>query len=619
MVSVAPLLGGGRTRRSPRVTALVAAVAVVGMVALVASSLSSRGGSRRVELVSKPAGDFTAQQDKEAFGSYFSKLSQAEASEHAKYLAKDHKAEGAAGKQLLNIAKYFVDMAEAVVPSPKGSQKAAKPAAAMPVHHHSSKAPADDSKVAAAAYQSGDDARNDIASFFDSMKTGKAKGAKHLTAKDAEKQLDSIFPTNERAVRSHEEKQEAKEAQKALSARAAQSEMDSYFDSMAPTTHHAARHHAAAPLDDGLGEPAHKRWASQSSDVRDYIESKRNAIKSQGGFTDVTSDGHFVKQKERWSSENSRKEMDGYWNSLSGATRAQEDRTARKNNDVKAYERLHPMYKKAVEMAQKDWMKTHRGPPTNKAEAMEYNKLIESENPRKDEQSHIVMKAYLKQHPEVAAKFKKVHDDWYAKHSKPPSTPQEQSEYAALTAKVVGHLDIDSKAVLAKARAEAPSHGEEKHTGSKADLLREYLQSHPHVQANIDRVHSEWKRHHSAPPSTPAEKRAYDGLMKRYVGDLHITSAKKGVPLTTLAKVDAATAKANAMDDYLSRHKALAQKVQKVHRLWRNKHTAPPQTPAEEKEYDALMSKYVGHPDVNELYDTPKKDDFGDMDASLLS
>lgn len=43
--------------------------------------------------------------------------------------------------------------------------------------------------------------------------------------------------------------------------------------------------------------------------------------------------------------------------------------------------------------------------------------------------------------------------------------------------------------------------------------------------------------------------------------------------------------------------------------------SAPPKGAAEEKEYDALMAKYVGHPDVRELYDDDKSSKDSSMDS----
>lgn len=48
--------------------------------------------------------------------------------------------------------------------------------------------------------------------------------------------------------------------------------------------------------------------------------------------------------------------------------------------------------------------------------------------------------------------------------------------------------------------------------------------------------------------------------------------------------------------------------------------SAPPQTAAEEKDYDDMMAKIVGRPDVKELFDDDKKDaSMDDVDAALLA
>jgi len=562
------------TRRVAGALGLLCVVAVVGLTAMGAGSGGDSSAARSELLrVAKPANDFTASSDKAAYNAYFSQLTAKEESKHVKDLERDARASGSAAAATANIGSYFLHIAQAIAGEKHASKsKLAKLAGAKTTE---AGPPAEVAKeagpVAAEVYKSADAARDDLDSFFDSMPTGKK--ASHLTAAEADKQLMDIFPSTGKDA-----------APKRTSARQAQSDLDSYFDSMPTHMRRKERATPSAEVDqdiglDGDAEPANggKRWSSQSSKVRDYIEGKRKAIEKGGGFTQVTNDGSVVKQSKVWSSDNARKAMDGYWNSMNGATRKQMEESAKKNGDIKMYEKLHPGYKKALDMAHKEWAASHNGrPPQTPEEIKEYGKLVQSEDIHKDDPGHVVMEAYLRQHPEVKAKMKKVHDEWYAKHSKPPTTEAEKDAYKALVTEYVGHLDIDSKKVMAKEHAHDAPAGATEHVGTKQALLKEYMASHPELRKKLDKVHAEWKKHHAALPQGAEEKAEYDALMKKYVGDLHITTASaKGHGTMSLAKADDdvnSAARQNAMKAYLEAHKDIQAKVEKVHTIWRKTH-----------------------------------------------
>lgn len=50
----------------------------------------------------------------------------------------------------------------------------------------------------------------------------------------------------------------------------------------------------------------------------------------------------------------------------------------------------------------------------------------------------------------------------------------------------------------------------------------------------------------------------------------------------------------------------MAKKIEHVHKIWANTHSGPPHGAAEDKEYDALMQKFVGHPDVSSFMEKKK-------------
>jgi hypothetical protein len=204
-----------------------------------------------------------------------------------------------------------------------------------------------------ATYKSTNAARNEIDSFFDNLPVGK-KAKSGLSAKQAEAQLDDIFPTHEKKVaqREHEqglsakqaeaqlndifptheqkvaqiEREQDQKAQKlAMSADKAQDDLDSYFDSL-PTVKHTAH-----------------KVSDESDSTRSYIEAKRAAMEKGGSFTEVTKDGQVIKTADKWSGAEARKQLDDMFGG---------EVHQRRNNhaQLNSYEQEHPGFQKQLEM-----------------------------------------------------------------------------------------------------------------------------------------------------------------------------------------------------------------------------------------------------------------------------
>ncbi len=259
-----PLTAPRNIRRALVIVAALSAVAL-GCI-LVVGSQRQQEWSVLAQRVALPPHDFTASKDKHAYDSYFSQL----------------------------------------------NQKAQKQEAAFKNGEEQS------------TYKSTDAARNDIDSFFDNLPVGKKAGS-GLSAKQAEKQLDDIFPTHERKVAQLERQQDHKAQKLAMSADSAQDDLDSYFDSL-PTEKRSAH-----------------KFSDQSDETRSYIEAKRAAMNKGESFTEVTGDGKVVKTSEKWSSEEARKQLDDIFGGDVQPARSS-------HSHLNKYEEEHPEFQKQLEM-----------------------------------------------------------------------------------------------------------------------------------------------------------------------------------------------------------------------------------------------------------------------------
>jgi hypothetical protein len=159
--------------------------------------------------------------------------------------------------------------------------------------------------------------------------------------------------------------------------------------------------------------------------------------------------------------------------------------------------------------------------------------------------------------------------------------------------------------------------------------LKDYEKKDKNFAKKLNKVHMEWAKSHHGPPHTAEEQEEYAKLLKKVVGDesplAHNKKAKinefhapdlndqfkvaggKGVsslateePKVEHSAAEITMAKVKALQDLESHDPNVKSKIAEVHHQWMKAgHKAPPSTPAEEKEYQGLMAKIVGHPDIS--------------------
>jgi len=158
--------------------------------------------------------------------------------------------------------------------------------------------------------------------------------------------------------------------------------------------------------------------------------------------------------------------------------------------------------------------------------------------------------------------------------------------------------------------------------------LKDFEKKDKNFAKKLNKVHMEWAKSHHGPPHTAEEQKEYAKLLKKVVGDesplAHSKKAKmnefhapdlndqfkvaggKGVsslatekPKVEHSAAEITMAKVKALQDLESHDPKIKSKIAEVHHQWMKAgHKAPPSTPAEEKEYQGLMQKIVGHPDI---------------------
>ena len=159
---------------------------------------------------------------------------------------------------------------------------------------------------------------------------------------------------------------------------------------------------------------------------------------------------------------------------------------------------------------------------------------------------------------------------------------------------------------------------------AKMKELKRYEKSNHKFAKKINEVHLEWAKDHHGPPHSKAEQAEYAKLLKKIVGEVSPEVAHKkkinqfhapdlndqfkvagGKAITSLAaakhsEAEMKMAKVKALQDLEQHDPKIKTKIAEVHHQWiKEGHKAPPSTPAEEKEYHALMEKIVGHPDIS--------------------
>jgi hypothetical protein len=216
-----------------------------------------------------------------------------------------------------------------------------------------------------------------------------------------------------------------------------------------------------------------------------------------------------------------------------------------------------------------------------------------------------------------AADAKHEEDETSADAVKPKKAPRQQK-----------HASKDAPVVT----EEIPVMPEDTDGASVAQLkkmreLKKYEAKHKKFSRQLNEVHMEWAKTHHGPPHTDAEQKEYATLLKKMINhgpnlkhtkkinqfhapdlnDQFKVAAGKGInSLAAEEKVEEHSeaeekiAKVRALQDLEAHDPKIKTKIAEVHHQWMKAgHKAPPSTPAEEKEYQKLMEKIVGHPDIS--------------------
>eukprot|EP00286_Rhodomonas_abbreviata_P014544 CAMPEP_0181326896 /NCGR_PEP_ID=MMETSP1101-20121128/21774_1 /TAXON_ID=46948 /ORGANISM="Rhodomonas abbreviata, Strain Caron Lab Isolate" /LENGTH=440 /DNA_ID=CAMNT_0023435443 /DNA_START=15 /DNA_END=1337 /DNA_ORIENTATION=+ len=205
------------------------------------------------------------------------------------------------------------------------------------------------------------------------------------------------------------------------------------------------------------------------------------------------------------------------------------------------------------------------------------------------------LKEYRSQHPEFAKKLDQIHIDWMKTHDQPPTGTMEKSQYEKQVKKVEQGVHLQVTKYLKEIMAH-PEAKEDKPNLRKEALVK-YLDSHPDVKAKMSKAKKEWMEEYGGPPKGNVQMKKYHDLMKHIVGHVDISIKDTlGVKASTLSgaqKEPSQAEKVKALKEFEHQNPEIKDKIAKVHKLWAQKHTKPPSTPAEEAEYGELMKKYV--------------------------
>jgi len=525
-------------------------------------------------------------------------------------------------------------------------------------------------------YKSSNEARDDLDAYFNAKAA--AKPIEYMSAKKALAELDYIFPTKD----SKDSKQAAKKAPTskkmvvtkgqilAFSHEESKEDLDDYFNNLDTSTHSHA-------------------WGDMDDASRKYIENKRKAIHhAHGGFTEIDKNGNTVEVKKVWSTANAQADMDMYYGGhrpadyvapphaisdsapVAAAPAPDADAALRAAKAKKLHDAIEkdPALKTKFAEVHAKWMAEHHKPPSNPEEKAEYKKMVAAvvgtlklsidaadikaaaapaaaaaaaTRPNLSTQ-YQVFNAYLDMHPKAAAKYDHFKKVWRQSHEHDlPNNAEEAKEYNALMTKMVGKLKINAEEVTNQWNALWDAKHGKKAAVAQADKtssLKSKLARDASLKAKLDKVHAEWAtRHDGRLPLSAQDKQEYREMLIK-AGVINAHGSRAAATTTSLAEAHKYSpqqeemAKQHALMDLEKHMKSVKKGIEKVHEEWMRHHKKPPQNAAEEKMYDQLLEKYVGHPDVSNQYvrDRPASaqaaptmtatdDKMLDIDADLLN
>ena len=305
---------------------------------------------------------------------------------------------------------------------------------------------------------------------------------------------------------------------------------------------------------------------------------------------------------------------------------------------IQDYRETHPEFGKKLEEVHAAWMKDHDSLPSTTSERKEYKALMDkivgnmgdimkqakaetgpspevfalpatvcsvcacrlvcarvracvratdSKGVRLSQMKKEPLQKYIKEHPEVGRNIVKAKERFMKKYGHAPKSKLEKQDYAHMMKHFVGHVDISvDKELGKKAKAEKLP---------KEDAAQKQKEEVGDIFKLIDKTVKAFEgkdKKEGEEDANEAEKAIKKALEEKglqvEVGDdkkMHIHSSVQSASPDDKQKV---------VSSYTAKHPGVQKKLQEVHKLWRATHSAPPKTPAEEKEYDALLARVVG-------------------------
>jgi hypothetical protein len=293
----------------------------------------------------------------------------------------------------------------------------------------------------------------------------------------------------------------------------------------------------------------------------------------------------------------------------SHSARKTQTTAAEQQKMIQDYRETHPEFGKKLEEVHAAWMKDHDSLPSTTSERKEYKALMDkivgnmgdimkqakAETGPSPEMKKEALQKYIKEHPEVGRNIVKAKERFMKKYGHAPKSKLEKQDYAHMMKHFVGHVDISvDKELGKKAKAEKLP---------KEDAAQKQKEEVGGIFKLIDKTVKafEGKDKKEGEEDAKEAEKAIKKALEEKGFQVEVDNDKK-VHLRPSVQSASPDDKQKVVSSYTAKHPGVQKKLQEVHKLWRATHSAPPKTPAEEKEYDALLARVVGKlPKVSEI------------------
>jgi hypothetical protein len=308
---------------------------------------------------------------------------------------------------------------------------------------------------------------------------------------------------------------------------------------------------------------------------------------------------------------------------------------------IQDYQKTHPEFGKKLDEVHAAWMKDHDSLPSTTSERKEYKALMDkivgnmgdimkqvtqakaetgpssevfalpaivfsvcacrrvcarvracvratdSKGVRLSQMKKEALQKYIKEHPEVGRNIVKAKKRFMEKYGHAPKSKLEKQDYERMMKHFVGHVDISvDKELGKKAKAEKLP---------KEDAAQKQKEEVGGIFKLIDKTVKafEGKDKKEGEEDAKEAEKAIKKALEEKGFQVEVDDDKK-VHLRPSVQSASPDDKQKVVSSYTAKHPGVQKKLQEVHKLWRATHSAPPKTPAEEKEYDALLARVVG-------------------------